>query len=90
MNDHSLAGGHVMSSMKHRVLRLAALGIVAIAVQPATSALTAGNDTAIRLAMGPTSAPLKNQNQNQPQMSSTDITSSTAKPHGKHKHKAAQ
>ena len=78
-----------MSSMKRHVLRLAALCIVAIAIQHTVPALAAGNDAAIRLAMGPTSAPLKNQNQNQ-QASSTDTTGSTVVPHGKHKHKAAQ
>jgi hypothetical protein len=77
-----------MSNIKRYVLRLAALGTFAIAIQLTAPALAAGNDTAVRLAMGPTSAALKNQNQGQ--QTSTETTGSTAKPHVKHKNKAAQ
>ena len=76
------------SSMKCRVLRLAALAAFAIAIQHNVSALASDNDTTVRLAMGPMSSALKNQNQGQ--QASTDTTGSTAKPHVKHRHKAAQ
>jgi hypothetical protein len=77
-----------MGSMKLHVLRLAALAAFAIALQHTAPALAAGKDGVIRLAMGPTSAPMKNQNQGQ--QASTETTGSTAKPRAKHNHKAAQ
>jgi len=77
-----------MGGMKLHVLRLSALAAFAIALQSTAPAVAAGNETAIRLAMGPTSAPMKNQNQGQ--QASTETTGSTAKPHLKHKNKAAQ
>jgi len=77
-----------MGSMKLHVLRMSALAAFAIVFQSAAPVLAAGNDAAVRLAMGPTSAPMKNQNQGQ--QASTETTGSTAKPHVKHKNKAAQ
>jgi hypothetical protein len=74
--------------MKRRVLRLAALGTFAIALQHTAPALAAGNDAPVRVAMGPTSAAQKNQNQGR--QASTETTGSTAKPHVKQKNKVAQ
>ena len=50
-----------MNIMGHHVLQLVGIGAVAIAIPQPASAFDSENGAAFKLAMGPTSAALKNQ-----------------------------
>jgi hypothetical protein len=52
---------HIMNIMGRHVLRLMEIGAVAIAIPQLASAFDSENGAAFKLAMGPTSAALKNQ-----------------------------
>ena len=52
---------HIMNIMGRHVLRLMGIGAVAIAIPQLASAFDSENGAAFKLAMGPTSAALKNQ-----------------------------
>ena len=52
---------HIMNIMGRHVLRLMGIGTIAIAIPQLASAFDSENGAAFKLAMGPTSAALKNQ-----------------------------
>jgi hypothetical protein len=51
---------HIMNTMGRHVLRLMGIGAVALAIPQLASAFDSENGAAFKLAMGPTSAALKN------------------------------
>jgi hypothetical protein len=82
-----------MNIMGRRVLRLAGIGVIAIAIPQLALASDSGSGATFKVAMGPTSAALKNQGP-----STTSDTTATncalsdgtcAKPHHGHKSKRA-
>jgi hypothetical protein len=75
--------------MGRRVLRLVGIGVIAIVIPQLALASDSGNDATFKLAMGPTSAALKNQGPST--TSDTTVTNCSlsdgtcAKPHHRHK-----
>ena len=72
-----------MNITSRRVLRLAGIGVFAIAVPQLASAFDSGSGTAFKMAMGPTSAAQKSQGPSK----ATDDTAAPPKPHHHAKHK---
>jgi hypothetical protein len=71
-----------MNSMRLHLLRLAGIGVVAIALPQLASASDDANGGVVRLAMGPVSAALKNQGQH----ATSETTVPGWKPHHHRKH----
>jgi hypothetical protein len=82
-----------MNIMGRRVLRLVGIGVIAIAIPQLALASDSGSGATFKLAMGPTSAALKNQGAS----TVSDNTGANcslseetcAKPHHRHKSKRA-
>ena len=75
-----------MNNMSRHILRLVGIGVFAVVIPQLASASDFGNSTALKLAMGPTSAAQKNQGP-----ATMDTPDTAPKPHhrAKHKHKAS-
>jgi hypothetical protein len=71
-----------MNIMSRHVLRLAGIGIFAIAIPQLASAFEASKGATFKVAMGPTSAAQKNQ---RPSTTPDDPVSSPKPHHAKHK-----
>jgi hypothetical protein len=74
-----------MNIMGRDVLRLMGIGAVAIAIPELASAFDSENGAALKLAMGPTSAALKNQSPSK----TSDNTGTNPKPHYRSKRMSA-